>query len=108
MECLWNNLVVGYCNEIVHMMVISAASSYGGLAFYSRPWFLMDFYFHETSQINMYWSWAHLRKGGGGGYWVAASAKLKFKKTGLVDAMIFYVLHDLPISQHQPLKSADD
>jgi hypothetical protein len=33
MECLQNNHVVGNYNEMVHMMVTSAAAIYAGLAF---------------------------------------------------------------------------
>jgi hypothetical protein len=36
------------------------------------------------------------------------SAKPLFKNTDLVDAIISIVLHDLPFSQNQGLKSADD
>jgi hypothetical protein len=34
-------------------MVTSAAAIYAGLAFWSRPWSLMGFYFCETSKINV-------------------------------------------------------
>jgi hypothetical protein len=49
---------------------------------------------------------------GGGGACRAAdvqnSPKLKFKKPSFVDIMISKGLRDLPFSQNQPLKSADD
>jgi hypothetical protein len=48
---------------------------------------------------------------GGGGYQAAAfpnTPKLKFKNTDFVHTMISRVLRDLPSSQNQPIKSADD